>query len=93
MPGAGWKSSRGAAPGTRKPRAGYYQNAKHEAVAAGFEADSDEDDDATELPPWNAMLRTGEELHFFTACYNDAGEFRWRGRIRIQAYLFYVYLD
>ena len=60
-PGAGWKSARGATPGTRKPRAGYYQIARHEAVAAGVEAGSDEDDDATELPPWNAILRTGEE--------------------------------
>jgi hypothetical protein len=59
-PGAGWKSARGATPGARKPRAGYYQRVRHEHVAAGWEAGSDEDDDATELPPWSAILRTGE---------------------------------
>jgi hypothetical protein len=57
-PGNGWASARGAAPGTRTPRAGHYQVRKHAAVAAGWEPGSDEDDDATELPLFHAMLRT-----------------------------------
>lgn len=59
VPGAGWKTARGARAGTRKARAGHYQIARLEAVAAGWEPGSDEDDDGTELPRWNATLRTG----------------------------------
>ena len=61
-PGHGWSAAKGAAPGSRNPRAGFYQVRKLETMAAGLEPDSDEDDDATELPLWGATLRTGEEI-------------------------------